>query len=60
MDSVNSKDEYKELLRCFQEELDKCFDLAQRLDSLNPEIEGAFTGSPSERIKRQLKAKGLM
>lgn len=60
MDSVDNKDEYKELLKLCQEEIGKCFDLAQRLDSLDPEIEGAFTGPPSERIERQLKAKGLM
>jgi hypothetical protein len=49
------KEDYKEVL----EELEKCFDLAQRLDALNPELAGAFTGSPSQRIKRQLYSLGI-
>lgn len=32
MDSVNNKDEYKELLKCFQEELDKFFDWRKELE----------------------------
>ena len=50
------KEDYKEVL----EELEKCFDLAQRLDALNPELVGAFTGSPSQRIERQLYALGIL
>jgi hypothetical protein len=50
------KEDYKEL----EEEVEKCFDLAQRLDALNPELAGAFTGSPSQRIERQLYALGIL
>lgn len=50
----------EELLKDYQEELEKCFDLAQRLDALNPELVGAFTGTPSQRIERQLYALGIL
>ena len=50
----------EELLKSYQEEVEKCFELAQRLDALNPELVGAFTGSPSERIERQLYALGVL
>lgn len=53
-------DEQKELLGCFQREVNKCFQIAQTLDALNPELAGAFTGSPSERIERQLYALGIL
>ena len=53
-------DEQKELLGCFQQEVNKCFQIAQTLDALNPELAGAFTGSPSERIERQLYALGIL
>ncbi len=43
-----------------QEELEKCWELAQRLDALNPELVGAFTGTPSQRIERQLYALGVL
>ncbi len=49
------KENYKEVL----EEIERCFDLAQRLDALNPELAGAFTGFPSQRIKRQLYSLGI-
>ena len=52
--------EQEELLKAYQEELKKCFDLAQRLDALNPDLAGAFTGTPSERIERQLIALGVL
>jgi hypothetical protein len=52
--------EQEELMKAFQEELEKCFDLAQRLDALNPGLVGAFTGTPSERIERQLYALGIL
>ena len=42
------------------EEVEKCFKIAQRLDALNPELAGAFTGSPSERIERQLYTLGIL
>ena len=52
--------EEQELLNSFQEELEKCFKIAQTLDALNPELEGAFTESPSLRIERQLYALGIL
>ena len=53
-------DEEKELLGRFQQEVIKCFEIAQKLDALNPELTGAFTGTPSERIERQLYALGIL
>jgi hypothetical protein len=53
-------EEQKELLDCFQQEIEKCFQIAQRLDVLNPELARAFTGTPSERIERQLYALGIL
>lgn len=44
----------------FLEEIEKCFNIAQKLDALNPELVGAFTGSPSLRIERQLYALGIL
>jgi hypothetical protein len=52
--------EQQELLNDFQEEIEKCFSIAQKLDALNPELAGAFTGTPSERIERQLYALGIL
>ena len=52
--------EQEELLKDYQEELEKWFDLALRLDTLNPELPGAFTGTPSQRIERQLYALGIL
>ena len=52
--------EQEELIKDYQEEIEKCFQLAQRLDALNPDLAGAFTGTPSERIERQLYALGVM
>lgn len=46
--------ELKDLSNEYQKEVEACFDIAQRLDSLNPTLAGTFTGTPSERIKRQL------
>ena len=42
------------------EEVKKCFQIAQRLDALNPELARAFTGPPSERIERQLYSLGIL
>ncbi len=53
-------DEEKELLGRFQQEVIKCFEIAQKLDNLNPELTSAFTGTPSERIERQLYALGIL
>ena len=50
------KEDYKELL----EEVEKCFNIAQKLDALNPELARAFTGTPSLRITRQLYALGIL
>jgi Asp-tRNA(Asn)/Glu-tRNA(Gln) amidotransferase C subunit len=55
-----SMTEQEELLKKYQEELEKCFDLAQQLDALNPDLAGTFTGTPSERIERQLYALGVL
>ena len=53
-------DEQQELLKDYQEEVEKCWKIAQKLDALNPELIGAFTGTPSERIKRQLYVLGIL
>mgnify|MGYP000365255625 FL=1 len=53
-------DEQQELLTSYQDEVDKCWNIAQKLDALNPELAGAFTGSPSLRIERQLYALGIL
>ena len=53
-------DEERELLNTFSKEVEKCFKIAQKLDALNPELVGAFTGTPSERIERQLYALGIL
>jgi hypothetical protein len=55
--------EQEELLKHYyeyQQEIEKCWELAQKLDYLNPELVGAFTGSPSERIERQLYTLGIL
>jgi hypothetical protein len=52
-------EEQKELLNSFHEEVKKCSDIALKLDARNPELAGAFTGIPSERIERQLYALGI-
>ena len=36
----------------YKAEVEKCFDLAQRLDALDPEAPGTFAGTPSERLIR--------
>lgn len=50
----------KEDIKELQEELAECCNLATRIDALNPELSGAFTGTPSERIERQLIALGIL
>ncbi|MFZ9740799.1 MAG: hypothetical protein ACO3CQ_02785 [Candidatus Nanopelagicaceae bacterium] len=52
--------EQEELLKEYQQEIEKCWELAQKLDILNPELTGAFTGAPSERIERQLYTLGIL
>jgi len=34
----------------------RAHEIAVRLDTLNPELRGAFTGTPTERIERQVEA----
>lgn len=53
-------EEEQELLNDYQQEVEKCFNIAQKLDAFNPELAGAFTGTPSERIERQLYAHGIL
>jgi len=53
-------DEQQELLNSYQKELEKCSEIAQRLDMLNPDLIGSFIGTPSERIERQLYALGIL
>jgi hypothetical protein len=52
--------EQEELLKEYQKEIEKCWKLAQQLDALNPELAGAFTGTPSQRIERQLYTLGIL
>ena len=47
-------EEENTLFDSYKDEVDKCWLIAQQLDELNPEIKGAFTGTPSERIIHQL------
>ena len=49
-----------EQIKELQEEIEEYCNLATRLDALNPDLSGAFTGTPSERIKRQLYALGIL
>ncbi len=58
--SLEEMTEQEELLKEYQQEIVKCWELAQKLDSLNPDLVGAFTGSPSERIERQLYTLGIL
>lgn len=53
-------DEQQKLLNDYQQEVEKCWNIAQKLDALNPELIGAFTGTPSERIERQLYTLGIL
>lgn len=50
----------QETLKDFWQEMKKLSSLALKLDSMNPEIPGAFTGTVSDRIKRQLVALGVI
>lgn len=42
------------------EDFQKLAEIAILLDSMNPQLPGAFTGTVSERIRRQLVARGLI
>jgi hypothetical protein len=57
---MTDKQELLELVRAKDNEVEKCFNIAQKLDALNPELPGAFTGTPSLRIERQLYALGIL
>ena len=48
--------EHDEITDALRKEVEACFDIAQRMDVLAPTVSGAFTGTPSERIARQLAA----
>lgn len=52
--------ECKEYNCLMHQEVVKLFDLAQLVDSLNPTLPGAFTGTPSERLKRQLEYHNIL
>ena len=46
--------ELEEDVEDYKQECIKCYEIAQRMDEHNPELNGAFTSNPSERIERQL------
>lgn len=52
-------EEEKALFDAYKSETEKIYEIANMLDIANPELPGAFTGDPSERISRQLKALGM-
>ena len=52
-------EEELQIFKDYQKEIEKCWEIAQKLDALNPELSGGFTSSPSERIERQLYALGI-
>ena len=43
-------EEEQELLNDYQQEVEKCWKIAQKLDALNPELIGAFTGTGMLKI----------
>lgn len=53
-------DEVNDKLKDFHAEILACSDIAMKLDALNPTLPGAFTGTPSERIRRQLVALNII
>lgn len=54
-DFMKSVDEVIKAAGEIHGELCKLSDIAQKLDAFNPEIPGAFSGSVSDRIIRQLR-----
>ena len=52
--------EHDTIMSSYQAEAERCFAIAQRLDAMRPDEPGAFTGTPSERIQRQLIAIGAL
>ena len=47
-------DEEQKLFDSYRKEVEALYIIAQILDVANNHVHGAFTGTPSERIKRQL------
>ena len=47
-------DEEQKMIEEYKLEVQRCFYLAQKLDAYNKKITGVGTGTPSERIERQL------
>jgi hypothetical protein len=56
MATAMDRETLEEQWALYKAEVEKCFDVAQRMDAWNPELSGAWTGTPSERIARQFKA----
>lgn len=52
----NYQEEFKK--RC-EEDIEKCWEIADKLDALNPKLPGSYTGFPSERIERHLYTLGI-
>lgn len=52
-------EEEQKLLNDFRKEVENCYEIADKLDALHPELPCAFTGTPSERIKRHLYLHGI-
>ena len=48
--------EHASMAEELRREVERCFDVAQLLDAMNPTLQGSFTGTPSERIRRQIDA----
>ena len=47
-------DEELNLLNAYKRQITEIWEIAQCLDHNNPQLDGAFTGMPVERITRQL------
>lgn len=47
-------DEELELYNAYKNECEAVWNIAQRLDGMFPDTNGAFMGNPSDRIARQL------
>jgi transcriptional regulator GlxA family with amidase domain len=60
LNNMNNKmTELLNMVEQYQQEMIKVHEVAQRLDVSNPTLPLAFTGTPSERITRQLKHIGI-
>ena len=49
---LNPENLSKEGLSAILVDFGTCFDLAQRMDAMYPELDCSFTGTPSERLTR--------